>query len=297
MPRRSTPKRKPIQAPKNVQRLGREPALIRYGEATRFLWGDEESHQVSDWVYGRGERIAAFMFSLRPGECFKWSKTWKPRYDQHRLYYVLQGELAIHDPQSGEVAVAGEGEAIFWQGNKWHFGYNFGSRETLILEGVAPPERSADTPEIEMSLEKPDLAQLVNGRYELLGKWPAERPRARDAAWREGGMVRIGRQECLHLICGEKTPLLVSLFVSTEVLTAGHLEILPGKMGDSEAHPGDEALFVIRGRLNVYLPDTYDWFEVNPKDSLYLPEGTRHQYANMSDAPLAFFFAVSPRYR
>ena len=52
-----------------------------------------------------------------------------------------------------------------------------------------------------------------------------------------------------------------------------------------------------RDRLHVYLPDTHDWFEVNPKDCVFLPEGTRHQYWNYGDLPVTFAFAVSPRYR
>lgn len=193
-----------IQAPKNVVRLGREPVLIRYDEATRFLWGDEESHQVSDWLYGRGERIASFMFSLRSGEYFRWSKTWKPLYNQHRLYYVLQGHLAIHDPETGDVAVANEGEAIFWRGEKWHFGYNFGPSESLILEGVAPPERGVDVPEVVFSEQKPDLGQVVSGRYDLLGKWPEDRPRARETT-----LLMKSRSMAWE------RPILKSLFAST----------------------------------------------------------------------------------
>lgn len=277
--------------------LDRETVLIRYADATQVLWGDEESHQVSDWVYGKGERMASFMFSLRSGEYFKWSRKWKPRYDQHRLYYVLQGQLAIHDPESGEVAHADKGEAIFWTGLRWHFGYNFGTTETLILEAVAPKERPPEMPEVEMSWEKPDLGEIINGRYDLLGKWPGARQEVQQRALGEGGVLTLGKQDCLHLIAGEQTPLPVSLFVSTDEMTAGTVEVLPGKIGDPESHPGDEALFVIRGRLDVYLPDSDDWYEVHPKDSLYIPEGTRHQYANRSTDPAAFFFAIAPHYR
>jgi len=284
---------KPIQSPKNLKKL-EGPTLIRYSETTRFLWGDEESHQVSDWYYGSGERIASFMFSLRPGNYFKYSDVFKTSYDQHRLYYVLQGSIAIHDPETGEVALADEGEAIFWRGNKWHFGYNFGQRETLILEGVAPPET---TPEVISSPQKPDLKEVVNGRYDLLGNWPAAKFQTQETAAREGGLVTIRREDRLHFIAGNKTPTLVSLLVSTDLITAGCIELGINKMADSETHPGDEALVVIRGRLNVYLPETYDWFEVQPKDSLFIPEGTPHQYCNMSDEPVEFFFVVAPRYR
>lgn len=287
---------KPIQAPKGVQQLT-GPTLIRYQEATRFLWGDEESHQVSDWVYGGGSRTSSFMYSLRPGEYFKSSKTWKPLYDEHRLYYVYQGSLAIHDPVSGEVAVANEGEAIFWKGHKWHFGYNFGPREAFILDVWAPGGFPIDVFEIELSSQKPDLDQVVNGRYELLGRWPMARPEVEKKAWEEGGLVTIRPGDCLHLIHGDKNPILVALLISTDEITVGTINLLPGRMAEPETHPGDQALFVMEGRLNVYLPDTYDWFELHPRDSLFLPEGTAHQYCNMSDAPVKFFFTVAPRYR
>jgi quercetin dioxygenase-like cupin family protein len=280
-----------------IQVLDRETALIRYQDAGRVLWGDETSHHVSDWVYGKGERMASFMFSLRPGEYFKWSKKWKPRYDQHRLYYVYKGQLTIQDPESGEVATAEEGEAVFWTGLRWHFGYNFSATEALILEAVAPKERPPEQPEVEMSWEKPDLEELVNGRYELLGKWPEVAAQERERSLEAGGVVTLRKADCLEMIAGDTTPLPVSLFVSTSEMTAGTMLIPAGKVGDPESHPGDEALFVTAGSLNVHLPETDEWFDVHPRDSLYLPEGTVHAYANMTNDPVSFFFAVSPAYR
>ncbi len=282
-----------INAAKNVKKL-EGPTLIRYSEAARFLWGDEESHQVSDWFYGAGERIASFMFSLRPGDYFRYSKAWKTLYNQQRIYYVLQGGIVIHDPESGEVAMANEGEAIYWHGNKWHFGYNFGEREALILEGCVPV---LTEPEIIISPQQPDLAGIVNGRYDLLGKWPCELFNTQETAVRDGGLFTVKRENCLRLIAGTKVPTLVSLFVSTDMMTAGYIELGVGKRADAETHPGDEALVCTRGRLNVYLPETFEWFELHPKDSFFIPEGAPHQYCNMSDQGVEFFFAVAPRYR
>ena len=289
-------KEEPMQAPKGVKVL-RETAVIRHDEATRFLWGDPVSHQVSDWVYGGGSRTSSFMYSLRPGEWFKSSKVWKPLYDEHRFYYVLQGVLAIHDPENGEVAVAERGEAIHWRGRKWHFGYNFSTQEAQIVDVWAPGGFPIDSTEIAASMMKPDLEGVVNGRYELLGKWPMARHEAEARAWREGGMVTIRREDCLHTIHGDEHPVRVDLFISTDEITGGMIDLLPGVMSDPDVHPGDEAIFVTSGRLNVYLPDSFDWYELHPKDSLFIPEGIRHQYNNMSDTPVQLFFTVAPRYR
>jgi quercetin dioxygenase-like cupin family protein len=290
------PTEKPIQAPKGVKKLT-GPTVIRYSEATRFLWGDERSHQVADLIYGGGSRTSSFMYSLRPGEFFRASETWKPLYDEHRFYYVHQGMLTIHDPERGEVAVAHEGEAITWTGRKWHFGYNFGQKEALIFDVWAPGGFPVDLAEVELSRKKPDLKEVVNGRYELLGKWPAARQEVEEQTLREGGMVTLRPADCLYMISGTETPILVSLFISTEEITVGTIDLLPGKMSDAETHPGDEALLVRRGRLNVHLPETYDWFESHPLDSMFIPEGVSHQYCNMTDEPVEFFFTVAPRYR
>jgi quercetin dioxygenase-like cupin family protein len=273
------------------------PALVRHVDASRFLWGDEESQHVADLVYGRGDRISMVTFALSPGGYFRTSKAWKPLYDQHRFYYVVEGALSIHDPERGEVAVAEAGQAIHWRGAKWHFGYNFGARGTRVLDWYAPAERPGHVSELEFGRTKPELQGVVNGRFDLLGSWPTALPATRDRLLREGGMVTIDARDALHLVAGETAPMLVSLYVSTDLLSAGTVQLRAGQRADPETHPGDEVLYVLQGQLHVYLPDTRDWFEANPNDCVFLPEGTRHQYWNYGDQPVMFAFAVSPRYR
>ena len=76
------------QAPKNVVKFDK-PTLVRRSEASRFLWGDDDSHYVPDLVYGRGERIGGMIFKLTPGEYFRSSNAWRTVYDQDRYYYVV----------------------------------------------------------------------------------------------------------------------------------------------------------------------------------------------------------------
>ena len=86
-----------------------------------------------------------------------------------------------------------------------------------------------------------DLEKIVNGRYELLGKWPGELFKTQETAARNGGLFTVRRENCLRLIAGKKTPTLVSLFVSTDMMTVGFVELGVDKMADAETHPGDEA--------------------------------------------------------
>ena len=55
-------------------------------------------------------------------------------------------------------------------------------------------------------------------------------------------------------------------------------------------------IFVTAGKLHVYLPESYDWFELDEWDLLYLPANTPHQYWNSSGQPLSFAFMVVPSY-
>jgi len=275
----------------------REPTLMRKSDATRFLWGDDESHHVSDLVYGRGERISALTFSLRPGEHFGTSDMWKPLYDQHRFYYVVQGVLAIHDPETGDCAVASPGEAITWRGARYHFGYNMSLHETVVLDWYAPQERPPDVPEAAVSPRKRPVTGVQGGRFDLLGSWPDRSDELQRQRRGTGGIVTVGERDALHIVHGERRPVLMSILASSDVLTAGTFTLHPGLMAEPERHPGDEVVFALDGDLNVFLPDTRAWFELEPLDCLFLPEGTAHQYCAYGAQEVRAAFCVAPRYR
>jgi quercetin dioxygenase-like cupin family protein len=274
-----------------------EPMLVRRAEATPFLWGDEESGQVADLIYGRGHRISAVTFSLGPGRSFGWSSAWKPLYDQHRFYYVCQGAIAIHDPETGEVAVASAGEAVTWQGSRYHFGYNVGRDEALVLDWFAPPDRAPDVPEITTMPGKRPLGDIKGGRYELLGHWPDARSDVTATALSDRGMTTVGPTAALHLVQGATQPVLVSILSSSEDLTAGTFRIAAGRRSDPEQHPGDEVVYCIDGTLHVHLPESGAWYEVNRLDCLYVPEDTLHEYWSYGSEPASAVFCVAPRYR
>lgn len=284
-----------LQAPKNVIKFDK-PTLVRRAEAVRFLWGDEKAHFVPDLIYGRGERIAGLIFRLAPGEYFRTSDTWRTIYDQDRYYYVVCGELTIQDPETGDIAFAKAGEAIYWRGARYHFGYNFSFEETMVLDWYAPQERAANIPEIVASASKKRLEGRIDGREDLLKNWPSAASADRTMRCKEGRVTTLRRADALPFILGEATPVRMDIFASSANLTAGVFDLRPSIMSDAESHGGDETLFALEGSVHVYLPDTYDWFELHPLDCLYLPEGTRHQYANNGTTVAKAAFCVTPNY-
>jgi quercetin dioxygenase-like cupin family protein len=283
--------------PGRAHRFGTEPMLVRQREAMRFLWGDEESGQVADLIYGRGERISAVSYALGPGHWFGASKVWKPLYDQHRFYYVVQGSLAIHDPESGHVAVASHGMAVTWRGARYHFGYNAGHDEVVVLDWFAPPDRGLDTPEIATMPAKRELGEIVGGRYELLGAWPDCRPDVLARTLGEGGLAAVGPDTALHFVHGSRRPMLVSILSSSSQLTAGTFSLAAGRRSEPEQHRGDEVVYALSGQLHVHLTERGDWFELDPLDCLYIPEGMPHEYWSYGTCPVAAVFCVAPAYR
>jgi mannose-6-phosphate isomerase-like protein (cupin superfamily) len=270
-----------------------EPTLVRHSDATRVLWGDDESGHVTDLVYGRGERISAAIFILGVGHWFGASENWKPFYDQHRFYYVVQGSLAIHDPEAGDVAVAAAGEAITWQGARYHFGYNVGNEEVIVLDWFAPAERGPDVPEADLMAGKPRLGDFRGGRYELLKAWPDRREDEHARVLADGAPMTVRPEMALHFVHGSRRPLLVSVLSSSRHLTAGSFSLVAGSSSESTRHQGDEVVYALSGRLHVHLPERGEWFELGPLDCLYLPEGTRHEYRNYgSEATTAVFCMV-----
>jgi quercetin dioxygenase-like cupin family protein len=272
-----------------LPRLFREPTAVRRADGQRFLWGDEQSGQVADVIYGRGDRISAVTFSLGPGHWFGASESWKPIYDQHRFYYVVHGTLAIHDPETGDVAVAGPGEAITWRGARYHFGYNVGDDDVLVLDWFAPKERLLDVPESSLASSKRALGEIRGGRYDLLGTWPERRD--------DGGIVTVREGDSLRLIHGTQRPQLVSILSSGEELTAGTFTVRGGAKTEPEQHPGDEVVYALTGQLHVHLPESGAWLELEPLDCAFIPAETSHEYWSYGSAATKAVFCVAPGYR
>jgi quercetin dioxygenase-like cupin family protein len=275
----------------------RDPVVVRHAEAKRFLWGDEESGQVADLIYGRGERISAVIFTLGLGQWFGASKDWKPLYDQHRFYYVAQGSLAIHDPETGDVALATTGEAITWQGSRYHFGYNTGDTEAVVLDWFAPPERPPLVPEAATMPSKRPLSHVVGGRYDLLGHWPTRHSKAIQGTPPDSVLTTVRPVDALNLMHGTDRPLVVSILSSSNYLTGGTFSLPRSSKSEPEKHPGDETLFCLKGKLHVHLPKSGDWFELDPMDCIFLPQGTEHEYWSYSDERAFAAFCIAPHYR
>ena len=80
------------------------------------------------------------------------------------------------------------------------------------------------------------------------------------------------------------------------------MTIPAGKFSDSEVHQGDEALIVLEGTLQIHIHEVNEdeksvshlAYKVLKDEKFLIPEGTKHQYFNLSGGVLKVLFAVAP---
>jgi mannose-6-phosphate isomerase-like protein (cupin superfamily) len=284
------------QAIKGVKLVSPEPGSVALKDAFLKLWGDDASGRVNDWIYVSNEKIQHMVFSMAPGVRFGHSKGFRTRLGADELYHVLSGTLVLANPQTGEVHRVETGESLRFGRDTWHHGFSYGPETLRVLEFFAPPPAKGASQAYAKT--KPYLEAPTYVQDQWLGRWPEAHAEATSTHTQKP----ISKDEILWRMEGDEHPILVGILLSTDELTAGYAELLPGQWSDTAFHGGDEAGHVLEGTLNLFLPDETgvdsggSWFEMHQDDGFYIPEGRGHRYYNMTDHPVRFMFGVAPAY-
>jgi mannose-6-phosphate isomerase-like protein (cupin superfamily) len=284
------------QVKKGINLVSPAPGSVPIEAARLKLWGDDTSGRVNDWIYVSNERIQHMVFSMAPGTRFGHSESFRTRLGADELYYVLSGTLVLANPQTGEVHRVEKGEALRFGRDTWHHGFSYGPETLRVLEFFAPPPAMGASQLYART--KPYLDSPTYVQDEWIGRWPE----ASAEAAAPHTQHLISKDEILWRMEGEEHPILVGIYLSTDELTAGSVELLPGQWSDTMTHGGDEAGLVLEGTLNLFLPDHTEidsgksWFEMGVDDGFFVPAGMPHRYYNMTDRTVRFMFGVAPTY-
>jgi quercetin dioxygenase-like cupin family protein len=271
------------------------PGAVPASSAVLKLWGDEESGRVSDDIYVSNEKIQLMVFTMPPGARFGHSEGARTAMAADELYYVLNGTLALANPETGEVHRLGRGDAISFGRDTWHHGFNEGTETLVVLEFFAPPPATGSSQTYART--RPYLSGSTYVQDGWLERWPqaADEARAKD--------TQLPVRDVLWRLEGTDDPVLIGIYLSTPELTAASLDLRPGQRSDALVRGGDEAGYVVSGRMHLFLPDGPDpegpgnaWHQIDRGDAWYVPEGVPHRYFNMTDEPVHAMFGVAPRY-
>jgi quercetin dioxygenase-like cupin family protein len=268
------------------------PTLIRYQDAVRHLWGDDESGRVADWIYLSNHALHVIVFSLPVGGGFTHSRAYRTIFGADEVMVVLEGEFALANPETGEVERARPGEAIFFRRGTWHHGFNIGSSQVRVLEFFSPPPATGTSGEYarrQAYLEKTDWRYSPADRPSEIGKGIEKGPR-------RPTLTRIEERLMALELRGANRKAAVGYYAQTEHLSAGTLTLNPGTRMPAESHAGDELVYIDDGSLFVFVPDSPNqkWFELGPRDGMYLPAAASHEYHNLSGQPVKAMFAQAP---
>jgi quercetin dioxygenase-like cupin family protein len=271
------------------------PGAVRAADVALKLWGDDTSGYVNDWIYVSNDRIQQLVFSLAPGARFGHSERHRTNLGADELFYVLSGVLVLANPETGEVHRVEPGEAVWFGPDTWHHGVSQGGETLRVLEFFAPPPATGSSQPYANT--KPYLSTPTYVQDDWLGAWPATAAQARE---RHTQHV-LRREDVLWRLEGEDV--LVGILLSTEQLTCGSIELLPGQRTEVRSHGGgDCAGYVVDGRLNLLLPEGVDgnggklWFQVDRDDGFFVPAGVPYRLFNMTDRPVRLLFGVAPVY-
>jgi mannose-6-phosphate isomerase-like protein (cupin superfamily) len=269
------------------------PTRIAHGDATMHLWGDTVAGYVGDRIYLSTDKIHLIELTLPPRGRFAHSDDNRTVFAADEVYHVLEGELLLANPETGEAELVHAGESVFFRRDTWHHGFNRSTNGPMrALELFAPPPSTGAS-----SAYARTRANLTDWRYaddRWLGRWPMARAE-RDL---ERSFWVIRPPNLLWRMEADDEDALIGLIASTEHLTAGRARLLPGQRSGVRCHPsGDLALVVLEGTLNVFLPDAVaepSWSELRPGDAFYVPAGSRYQWFNAGAVPLELLFGIAP---
>jgi quercetin dioxygenase-like cupin family protein len=241
---------------------------------------------VADWIYVSSGHIHALVFELEPHGFFRHSPDHRTVFAADELLYVLEGVMAIANPETGEVCRVETGESVFFRRDTWHHAFAHGEGPLRVLELFAPPPSTGSSGAYAQT--RPYLQESRYADDELLGRLGVVRPEPKT-------LYRLGRDD---IVWRRDLGVLVGLYASTEQLTAGLFELDSGQTATAHSHGGDEILYVTEGELTVraWRDGEVSVFELGPEQACYLPFGCRHEFRNFAGRRARAVFGVAPSY-
>ena len=133
-----------------------------------------------------------------------------------------------------------------------------------------------------------------------LGHFPVSGSEGRDKRL----FYEVNDNNAIRIISGDRTPALITVWVSNDVIQFGTIEILAGgntpQQTEWDEHPGDAVFYVLEGPITFYTgsfeEETQQTFDVEPGDYMFIPEKTRYKIINFYGHTAKAVFAIAPEF-
>lgn len=129
-----------------------------------------------------------------------------------------------------------------------------------------------------------------------IGHFPADGKEGRE----KQVFYRLKESDGIKMISGAKTPALMSVWASNDVVQFGTVKLLSGgatpQQTEYDKHPGDAVFYVLDGPVTFFCPDTTETFDVMTGDFMVLPANTVYKMINYYGHTVKALFMVAPEF-
>jgi mannose-6-phosphate isomerase-like protein (cupin superfamily) len=260
---------------------------IPRSQAARHVWGDAESGEILDLVYVSNDRIHQLLFEIPAGGQFTHSPDFRTIFGADEVMYVVDGCVALADPQNGSVTRIEAGEAAFFGPDTWHHAFNWGPGPARILEYFAPPPATGTSGAY--AQRQPYLSASRYTDDSVLGTVIPGQPTT------EPPRLAVIRPDAYAWrLDGDRDRVLTGIIASTPHLTAARCEVRGPRWSGWISHPGDAGGYVLSGGLALWLADRgRGWDELRPGDGFFVPAGERYQVRGL-DGGASYLTGYAP---
>ncbi|MBQ7372633.1 MAG: cupin domain-containing protein [Blautia sp.] len=135
----------------------------------------------------------------------------------------------------------------------------------------------------------------MEGTRSQLGAFPASGQEGREKKL----FYRLRETDGIKMVSGERTPALISVWASNDVIQFGTEKILAGgavpQQTDWDSHPGDACFYVLDGPVTFFTEDKQT-FHVETGDYFILPENTKYKIINYYGHTVKVLFMIAPKF-
>jgi len=135
----------------------------------------------------------------------------------------------------------------------------------------------------------------MSGSLKDIGHYPAEGPKSRTGQ----EFYKLTEEDGIYMISGERTPALLSVWASNDVVQFGTMKLLAGGacgpyQTEFDTHKGDAVFHVLEGTAVFFIKDRKESFEVARGDFMFIPKGECYKIINYYGESVKLIFSVAP---
>ena len=248
---------------------------VKRSDMALHVWGDALSGFVTDRVISSTKQLHVLEYELAPGGEFRHSASNQTVFAADVLYFVVEGELVLANPQTGEVVSVKEGTGRLFHRGTWNHGFNPGQKNVRVIEYFSPPPAMGAASEFSKS-----QPALPENKYDM-GKNVKNWPENHQVMQLKTSFWEVSDEKSILSFRDAAPTHLIATVVSTQFLQVIKGTIQPGHMDDFADVEKESLIYMLEGQMWV---DVFDPAQgqssvaiLEAGEAMFLPAGVRER--------------------